>query len=181
LTSTPKSSSAADFLTLVISKLSRLETLDLRGCKLIPPNALVSACEELRRESRTSTIRHLALSGCTLLRADIFPAMNGLFPELRYLELASTPHLFQRNSQAERTSLHHFLQTLPYLEKLDIEDTASGGTVNDSTLGVLARMSHLTDLKVGFADVITPEAMVRFIRDCPSLRVLEVNVSQSRE
>jgi F-box/leucine-rich repeat protein 2/20 len=139
---------------------------------------LISACEALQYESRTSTIRHLNLSGCTSLRADIFPVMSGLFPQLRYLELAGMPGMFQENSQSDRTAFNRFLETLPKLEKLDIEETC-GTCLDDSTLRVLARAGNLTHLQIGFASKITPGAMIEFIRACPTLKVFEADVSFS--
>jgi F-box/leucine-rich repeat protein 2/20 len=159
--------------------LRNLETLSLQGCRQIPSIMLISASETLSSQSRKSTIRHLNLSRCTSLRADIFPAMSGLFPELRYLELAGMPGLFQENSQSDRTSFNRFLETLPNLEKLDIEETC-GTCLDDSTLRILARAPNLTRLQIGFASKITPGAMINFIRDCPTLKVFEADVSSFR-
>jgi F-box/leucine-rich repeat protein 2/20 len=166
----------ADSLDPFFDRLSNLETLSLQGCRHIPSAILITACERLRSQSRQSTIRHLNLSGCTALRADIFPAMSGLFPELRYLELAGMPGLFQENSQSDRTAFNRFIETLPKLEKLDIEETC-GTCVDDSTLRILARAPNLTHLQIGFASKITPGAMIDFIRACPTLQVFEADVS----
>jgi F-box/leucine-rich repeat protein 2/20 len=166
----------ADPLTPLFDKLCNLETLSLQGCRQIPSIMLISACEALSSQSRTSTIRHLNLSRCTGLRADIFPAMSGLFPELRYLELAGMPGMFQENSPSDRTAFNRFLETLPKLEKLDVEETC-GTCLDDSTLRILARASNLTHLQIGFASKITPGAMIGVIRDCPTLRVFEADVS----
>ena len=165
-----------DLLNHSFDKLCNIETLTLQGCRQIPSNMLISACEALVSQTRKSTIRHLNLSGCISLRADIFPAMSGLFPELRYLELAGMPGLFQENSQSDRTAFNRFLETLPKLEKLDIEETC-GTCLDDSTLRILARAPNLTQLQIGFASKITPGAMIDFIRDCPTLRVFEADVS----
>jgi F-box/leucine-rich repeat protein 2/20 len=168
-----------DSLNPLFDILSSLETLSLQRCRQITSAMLITACEALSSQSRTSTIRHLNLSGCTGLRADIFPAMSGLFPELRYLEVAGMPGLFQENSQSDRTSFNRFLETLPNLEKLDIEETC-GTCLDDSTLRIFARAPRLTHLQIGFASKITPGAMINFIRDCPTLKVFEADVSSFR-
>jgi hypothetical protein len=164
-------------LRYLFLKLVNLEVLDLRGCWEISNESFIEACETLSTKSRTSTIRHLVLSGCTLLRADIFPAMNDLFPELRYLELASMPHLFEENSKRDRTRFDTFLRSTPNLEKLDLDDTCNEGVLDDSILRTLTKTSRLTELRIGSATHITSEAMVRFIRDCPTLRVFHADVS----
>lgn len=166
----------ADLLVSVFGRLRNLETVNLQGCRQLLSTMLIAACEGLRMQSRTSAIRHLNLSGCTGLRADVLLSMNGLFPELRYLEMAGMLAFFQENSRSDRTAFNRFLQSCPFLERLDIEETA-GTSVDDSTLRTLARMSHLTHLQIGFASSITPEAMVGFIRGCPSLQVLHADVS----
>jgi F-box/leucine-rich repeat protein 2/20 len=166
----------SDPLTPLLDKLSNLETLSLQRCRQVASTILISACEAFSSQSRTSTIRHLNLSGCTGLRADIFPVMSGLFPELRYLELAGMPGLFQEHSQSDRTAFNRFLETLPKLEKLDVEETC-GTCLDDSTLRILARAPNLTHLQIGFATKITPGAMIEFIRDCPTLKVFEADVS----
>ena len=165
-----------DSLNPLFDIFSSLETLSLQRCRQITSAMLISACQALSSQSRTSTIRHLNLSGCTGLRADIFSAMSGLFPELRYLELAGMPGMFQENSPSDRTAFNRFLETLPKLEKLDVEETC-GTCLDDSTLRILARASNLTHLQIGFASKITPGAMIGFIRDCPTLRVFEADVS----
>jgi F-box/leucine-rich repeat protein 2/20 len=167
----------ADYtLNPLFDGLYNLETLSLQKCQHITSRILIRAFEALHHLSRTSTIRHLNLSRCTGLRADIFPAMSGLFPELRYLELAGMPRLFQENSQSDRTAFNRFLETLPKLEKLDVEETC-GTCLDDSTLRILASAPNLTHLQIGFASKITPGAMIEFIRDCPTLRVFEADVS----
>jgi len=163
-------------LNPLFDRLHNLEILSLQKCQHITSSMLVRACEALHHQSRTSTIQHLNLSGCPGLRADIFPAMSGLFPELRYLQLAGMPALFQENSQSDRTAFNRFLETLPKLEKLDIEQTC-GTCLDDSTLRILARATNLTHLQIGFASKITPGAMIDFIRDCTTLRVFEADVS----
>jgi F-box/leucine-rich repeat protein 2/20 len=166
----------ADSLNPLFDIFSSLETLSLQRCRQITSAMLITACEALSSQSRISTIRHLNLSGCTGLRADIFPVMSGLFPELRYLELAGLPSLFQENSQSDRTAFNRFLETLPKLEKLDVEETC-GTCLDDSTLRILARAPNVTHLQIGFASKITPGAMIEFIRDCTTLRVFEADVS----
>jgi hypothetical protein len=165
-----------DSLNPLFDKSCNLETLSLQRCRQVSSTMLISACEALIYQLRTSTIRHLNLSGCTALRADILPAMSGLFPELRFLELAGMPGMFQENSQSDRTAFNRFLETLPKLEKLDMEETC-GTCLDDTTLRILARAPHLTHLKIGFASKITPGAMIDFIRDCPTLKVFEADVS----
>lgn len=168
----------ANVLVSICNRLSSLETLSLQGCRQLSSSVLIAAYEALRFRSRTSTIRHLNVTGCKRLRSDILPAMTGLFPELRYLEMGGMPAFFQENSQSDRTSFNRFLQSLPHLERLDIEETA-GTCIDDSTLKILVTKPHLTHLQIGFASKITPEAMVNLIRGCQSLKVLEADVSRS--
>ena len=172
---TPRGS--PDLLCLIFDKLSSLQCLDLQGCDSISNSVLISACDELRRKARISPIRHLILSRCTLLRPEIFPAMTGLFPELRILELASIPRMFEGNSRLDKTVFNAFLSSLPLLEKLDLDETCGAGGFDDDTLQNLANASCLTHLNIGFAARVSPEAMVQFIRNRPTLRVFEADVS----
>jgi hypothetical protein len=171
-----ESSLSADLLAPIFERLRGLQTLSLQRCRQLSSKVLIDACQALRSTGLPSSIRHLNLSGCVSLRGDIFPAMTGLFPELRYLELAGMPHLFQENSQSDRTAFNRFLQSLPRLERLDIEETC-GTCLDDSTLRVLAKVPQLSHLQIGFASKLTPEAMVDFIRDCPTLRTFDADVS----
>jgi hypothetical protein len=174
--STDPMTSAALF-SLIFERLPNLKVLDLQGCSSISSNDLINACDELRKEGRTSPIQHLILSNCILLRAEIFPAMTGLFPELRILELASVPRMFEGNSRQDRIAFNVFLQSLPLLERLDLEDTCGAGGFDDSTLKILAKLPLLSHLKIGYAGRVSSEAMVQFIRDCPTLKVFEADVS----
>lgn len=169
--------SEGDFtLNPFFDRLHNLEELSLQNFPILHSSALIRACEGLHNQSRTSTIRHLNLSRCMFLEADIFPAMSGLFPELRYLELAATWRSLHENSHSDRTAFNRFLETLPKLEKLDVEGL-HGTCIDDSTLKILARAPNLTQLNIGFATNVTPGAMISLIRDCPKLRVLEADVS----
>lgn len=168
----------ADLLVPVFDRLLNLETLSLQGCRHLLSPMVKVACDTLRSQSRVSAIRHLNLSGCTQLRADMFSALSGFLPELRYLELAAMPAMFQENSQSDRTAFNRFLETIPKLERLDIEETC-GTCLDDSTLRILAKAPYLTHLQIGFASKITPGAMVDFIRSCPTLKVFEADVSLS--
>ena len=103
--------------------------------------------------------------------------MTGLFPELRILELASIPRMFEGNSRLDKTVFNAFLSSLPLLEKLDLDETCGAGGFDDDTLQNLANASCLTHLNIGFAARVSPEAMVQFIRNRPTLRVFEADVS----
>lgn len=103
--------------------------------------------------------------------------MTGLFPELRILELASIPRMFEGNSRLDRIVFNALLSSLELLEKLDLDESCSAGGFDDGTLQILANASCLTHLNIGFAGRVSPEAMVQFIRNRTTLRVFEANVS----
>jgi len=84
--------------------------------------------------------------------------------------------------------LIRLLKSVPKLERLDLEGTGVFGGVTDDFLDAITPGRHergevvgkeLVELRIGHAKDVTPEAMIRLVRGCSKLTVLEADVSGS--
>ncbi|WRT68840.1 uncharacterized protein IL334_005821 [Kwoniella shivajii] len=174
---------ASDFLPLLAEKLVNLEVLDVQGCTRIFDEDFENFSRVLTENERESKITHLNLSGCTSLQGQFMYHLSGSLPNLRMLELANLQHIYKDNDSDE-SGLIRLLKTTPKIERLDLDQTGLHGGVTDSVLDVLSRgrtddgnciRKNLVELRIGFAKGVTSEGLVRLIRNCPKLKVLEID------
>ncbi|WVR09248.1 hypothetical protein IAU60_006313 [Kwoniella sp. DSM 27419] len=186
---------ASELLPLIARRLVSLETLDMAGCTHLYDvdfQRYVEGLEGLPWEPRTqgfSNIRHLALSGCSSLTQDVLKHLTGRLPSLTTLELANLPDLFGGATNSDM-SLVNLLKTTPGIQRIDLEGTGIHGGVTDRVLDTLSlgrdedgrRVGkELRELRIGFAKDVTPQAMIRLMRKCGRLQVLELdNTSADR-
>lgn len=139
--------------------LAKVPRLCLQGCGLVEEDVELS-----------EIFTHLNLSSNRQLTINLFEDAN--LPNLVSLELAGIPHLFPESLNHLSTS--SFIKSIPNIQKLDLD--GSGAT--DAVLVALARFCpDLTELHLSHSRLITPEALIRLIRCCSKLRVLDLDVS----
>lgn len=137
----------------------------------------IKASKESHRPLRNMT--HINLSGTGI--SDLcLKAMAGLFPNLEVLEMANTASTFDDDG------LEIFLSSVPQLRKLDLEGSES---LTDRILqrlspaqyaenGTGSQLEHAVFNRcLSFSD----EGFLRLIRQCPKLKILEVDNTRIRE
>lgn len=144
------------------ARLAKVERLDMLGCEL-----------EDGDMELPDTITHLVLSSNPALSVDMFKRLE--LPNLISLELADMD--FFRETPNPRP-LIDFLRSTTRLQKLDLDGTGSHGGVNDRVLEALVRFCpNLTELHISHARLVSPDGLIRLIRGCSKLAVLEADVS----
>lgn len=175
---------SGEFLPLVAERLVNLETLDLLGCTHLFDSDFKRFADVYDAAERVSTLRHLIISGCSSLGTDTFGYLARRLPDLVKLEAAGMPDAYRGGDPDDR-SLVNLLRSLPNLERVDLEGTGFHGGVTDRVLDVLTPAkgvngvvgSELVELHIGYAREVTPEALIRLLRGCHKLLILEADVS----
>lgn len=190
-----------DFMSALARGMPSLQILDLSGCKSLtddhilafitpdpdpsssnPTIALTS--KEMGRDPASSTIyfkrltslRHLNVSGCSRLTDVAFSHLAFAVPRLEFLEAAGF------GTRLRDEGLTRLLATTEGIRKIDLEGASE---VTDGVLGVLTPEGDeeggtgwsLEHLVLSYCGRLTAEAMLRLVRGCRRLRVLEVDVS----
>ncbi len=182
---------AAEFLPLVAEKLVNLEILDVQGCSqlLDADFEKFASIYKSHLEDKPRRLSHLDISGCVAITMRPFEALTGCLPELVSIEMSGLADPFRdRIAESEDADLIlvRFFQSCPKLRKIDLEGSGLFGGVTDRLLESLTPSRfpdvdevgrHLEELRLGYAKLISPEAIIRLIRGAPKLAVLEVDVS----
>ena len=174
---------SGEFLPLVAERLINLETLDLLGCTHLFDTDFQQFAEVLDNEGRVSPLSHLIISGCASLGFETFYHLAKRMPNLINLEAAGMPDAYG-DRDADDQSLVKLLRSVTRLEKLDLEGTGLYGGVTDRVIDILTPAKgvqgivgrNLVELRIGFAREVTSEALIRLVRGCTKLRVLEADV-----
>ncbi|KAK8843493.1 hypothetical protein IAR55_007153 [Kwoniella newhampshirensis] len=175
--------SAGRLLSSIAERLVNLEVLDLQDCVEVADLDVHRFTTTLDRAGQTSHLRHLILSGCHAITPLTLQNLTNRFPDMACLEIANLPDMY-RDREHEESSLVQFLKSMPKLQRLDLEGTGMYGGVTDRVLDVLTPGKHelgpvvgmeLVELRIGFAKAVTSEAMVRLMRGCSKLLVLEAD------
>ncbi|KAL7417442.1 hypothetical protein BDY24DRAFT_367996 [Mrakia frigida] len=188
-----------DFMSALARGMPSLQILDLSGCKSLtddhilafitpdpdpsssnPTIALTS--KEMGRDPASSTIyfkrltslRHLNVSGCSRLTDVAFSHLAFAVPRLEFLEAAGF------GTRLRDEGLTRLLATTEGIRKIDLEGASE---VTDGVLGVLTPEGDeeggtgwsLEHLVLSYCGRLTAEAMLRLVRGCRRLRVLEVD------
>jgi F-box/leucine-rich repeat protein 2/20 len=199
----------ADLMASLASAAPHLEVLDLSGCRGLTNSgmrAFVACSDEdavgseidkvllTSREAgrdptdpmkywrRLTRLRHLSLSGCTLLTDVAFKHLAHAVPNLEILELAGI------GGQLHDDGLVHLLRTTPLLRKLDLEDatnitdavivaltpflSVSGSSIGPGPPQLGERLEHLC---ISYALNVTDDALLGLVRGCRALRTLEAD------
>ena len=183
------SPTAQDFLPLVATRLANLQVLDLQWCStLFDVDFEEFGKALLKGNAQPSRLTHLNLSSCASISTETLTHLAKRLPNLTHLELASLPQLFRDvQGRKQESALIDFLRSIPRLQRLDLEGTGISGNINDRVLDALtpARSQkgeilgrELVELRLGYATGITAEGVIRLIRGCDKLRILEVDVSE---
>jgi F-box/leucine-rich repeat protein 2/20 len=174
---------SGEFLPIAAERLVNLETLDLLGCTHLFDSDFHRFAQVLDAQGRVSTLKHLIISGCASLDAATFDHLARRMPELIHLEAAGMPDAY-RDRRVDDQSLVNLLRSVPKLERLDLEGTGLYGGVTDRVLDILTPTKgtdgvvgrERVELHVGYAREVTSEALVRLVRGCSNLLVLEADV-----
>jgi len=174
---------SGEFLPLVAERLINLDTLDLLGCTHLFDSDFQRFAEVLDAEGRMSSLHHIIISGCASLGAETFDHLSRRLPELVNLEAAGLADAY-RDRDADDQSLVNLLRSVPKLERLDLEGTGLYGGVTDRVLDILTPAKgvngvvgrELVELHIGYAREVTAEALIRLVRGCTRLLILEADV-----
>ncbi|ORX38984.1 hypothetical protein BD324DRAFT_302513 [Kockovaella imperatae] len=179
------SPTAQDFLPLVASRFTNLRVLDLQACTTLSDADFEAFATSLDARGGSCRLTHLNLSNCTSLSGEVFQHLTNRAPGLTHLELASLPLIFgDVEPRHAALPLINMLRTMPLLQRIDMEGTGISGCINDRVLDALTPpRSHrgeilgrdLTELRLGYAAGVTPEGLIRLVRGCGSLGVLELD------
>jgi F-box/leucine-rich repeat protein 2/20 len=176
---------AVDLLPLIAIRLVNLELLDLHGCQHIHSSDFVRWAAELDKAQRVSPLKHLIISNCQSLTLPVFAQLARRAPHMTRLEMAGLTSVFDGHDGIE-LELGRMLKSMPLLERLDLDSEGTHEDISDSTIDVLipgkyseeiALGKELVELRIGYSKNITGEALVRLIRGCPKLKILEADVS----
>ena len=175
---------SGEFLPLLAEQLINLETLDLSGCTHLFDSDFERFAAALNVRGRASRLRHLVISGCSSLTSGSFSHLARRVPDMTNLEAAGL-HDMYKDRDADDHSLVDLLRSMPKLQRLDLEGTGTFGGITDRVLDILTPARgvdgvvgrELVELRIGFALDVTPEALIRLVRGCTSLLVLEADVS----
>ena len=179
------SPTAAEFLPLVGERLVNLLCLDLNGSTTVFDSDLEGFARALALQPWPRPLSHLVLSGCSGITSSSLLLLAGKTPKLTRLELANLPDAF-REHPSDDFALAEMLRYLPQLQRLDLEGTGVFGGVTDRVLNVMTPVKgqrdetvgqELIELRIGYAKGVTPEGLVKLIRGCHRLRILEADVS----
>ncbi|EJU00074.1 RNI-like protein [Dacryopinax primogenitus] len=194
-----------DVLRSVGEHMPDLEVLDMSGSRLLGDSAIEalvtctkdSDCSKVALTSREAghdpaemaihyrrltKLRHLNLSSCPEITDRACSHLAHAVPNLEFLELADL------GGAMKDDGLVHLLETAPHIRKLDLDDAMD---ITDSVLDALtppppdghsSRSSlqptpgeKLEHIILSYATNLTNEGVLRFIRGCPKLRILEVD------
>jgi F-box/leucine-rich repeat protein 2/20 len=176
---------AVDLLPLIAVRLVNLELLDLHGCHHIHSSDFVRWAAELDGAQRVSPLKHLIISNCQSLTLPVFAQLTRRAPYMTCLEMAGLTSVFDGRDGIE-AELGRMLKSMPLLERLDLDSEGTHEDISDSTIDVLipgkfaedvALGKELVELRIGYSKTISGEALVRLIRGCPKLKILEADVS----
>ena len=151
-----------------------LETLDVGYSRILMDEAFLSWPVG---EGQTFNLRHLRLSGCTRITDQACWNLVGKIPYLEIIELASI------GANLRDAGVVKLIEASPKLRKVDLEDAIS---LTDRTITALTPRQNtrysqsLTPLEhVNFTNMpeISEAALVRLVRACPMLRVVECSNS----
>ncbi|KZO92747.1 RNI-like protein [Calocera viscosa TUFC12733] len=194
-----------DVLTSMGQHIPDLEVLDLSGSRLLMDTALEafvfctkdSACDKVALTSREAghdpaemlthyrrltKLRHLNLSSCPEITDRTCSNLAHAVPKLEFLELADL------GGAMKDDGLVHLLSTVPHIRRVDLDDAMD---ITDRVLDALTppppdpHSAHsvakpepgekLEHLVLSYVANISNEAVLRLIRACTKLRVLEVD------
>ena len=181
------SPTALDFLPLVASRLVNLESLDVQGCPTLFDTDFEAFARAIDTHAVDCTLLHLNISNCSSLTNETLIHLKDRLPMLEKLEMASMSQIFgDQDHGREEKPLIEFLRSVPRLQRLDLEGTGTSGQLTDRTLSALtpARAQQgdvigkeISELCIGYATGITADGLIRLIRGCDNLCVLEADVS----
>ena len=163
---------AADLLPLISQRLVNLQHLDLNGIAHIFDGDFETFT--------SSSISHLNLSQCASLTTVTLSFLIDRLPSLTRFEMAGIPEAFR---ERDDRPIIDFLHAVPRLSHLDVEGSGLYGGITDRVLEVLIRNQRedggpfLHEIKLGYAKALTSEGLVRLVRGCLALQVLEADVS----
>lgn len=159
----------------------QLRQLDLRFNPGISDKGIKALSASIKKSQSKvlGDVRHLALSGCNLTD-EAFAALADCFPKLEVLEAAGI------GSVLGDEGIDAFLATTPLIRKLDLEGADS---LTDRVLRRLApppgrhrtSASNLEHLILNRCSNLTDEGILRVVRQCPALRVLEADNTKIQE
>ncbi|KZT53776.1 RNI-like protein [Calocera cornea HHB12733] len=192
-----------DVLTSIGQHIPELEVLDLSGSRLLTDAAIEalilctkdSACDKIALTSREAgrdpaemtthyrrltKLRHLNLSSCPEITDRACFNLAHAVPKLELLELADL------GGAMKDDGLVHLLGTVPYIRKVDLDDAMD---ITDRVLDALTppppehRLpgtkvtpgEMLEQLILSYATNITNDGVLRLLRACTKLRVLELD------
>jgi F-box/leucine-rich repeat protein 2/20 len=179
---------AADLLPLLADRLIDLKTLDLAGCSHIHSSDFERWAEVLDDAGRLSSLTHLNISHCRSLTSTTFEHLARRVPDMTRFEMAGLEAAFWTNDWDEQ-GLIALLRSMPRLQKLDMDAEGLHESISDRVLDVLIPGKYankvvvgreLVELRIGYAKNVSSEAMIRLVRGCPKLKVLETDVSWTR-
>ena len=193
---------AARDVAVQLGRMGSLEVLDMGGTALDDEAVRAwigsyelnvgPSCEIVDDELIAfGTIRHLRLTGCEYLGPKALKDLTGRLPKLKRFELAGVPKFFragrdhdlsamqiQRQLERDRKAVVRFLGSCEQLQRVDLDDfgTRDGGVSNEmieALEGEAIREVNIAESGMG----VDVECLVRFVRRCKRLRVLNVDVS----
>lgn len=164
-----------DVFHTICTTYKNLVALDVAETPLLSDRAFAKVCSDANTNGYTLSWQCLNLSNCLLLSDSVFDHLSGLLPDLRILEAANL------DSNARDAGLVKLLQSTPSIERLDLEGASY---VTDRVIAALTPPLHrsegwtgqyLEHLVISYAVQVTDAALLRLIKQCPNLRVLEAD------
>ncbi|KAG7099791.1 hypothetical protein E1B28_001603 [Marasmius oreades] len=183
-----------------------LEVLDLTDARQMHNTAIESFVQAVddqpsieyltdgfRTQRRVTRLRHLSLSGCTLLTDGACMHLAGAVPDLEIFEIGGI------GEDLKEEGLIKLLETTPMVRKLDLEDTSEitdgllavltpgvedpvlqendddSGRIGQQNGAVVEPGHALEHLILSYAARLTDDALINLIRRCPRLKALELD------
>ncbi|WVQ81628.1 hypothetical protein IAT38_003752 [Cryptococcus sp. DSM 104549] len=168
-------------------RLIGLQVFDLQGVQRLYASEFKIFAKNLDEHPSPSKLTHLNISGCTVFThlSEIFSQLTGRLPHLTHLEMAGVV-TYQLGS-AGGTALATMLKSMPKLVKVDLEALGTPGTTGDIMEDEVLRAltpgadevgvtgCELVELRLGYAKRVTSDELIRLIKGCPKLKVLELD------